>query len=330
MTSYLFITNPVSRGGKNKNAPDRIKKYLDSLNQGIDYSILVAEWAGHAVELARENRADYDVIVSSGGDGTVNEVANGVGIHNSTRIGILPLGTGNDVPRNKGSFTSLEKALDIVLNGVPTLTPAGKITGDGFIPEMSTIDGENASYFVNHILTLFAALVGYSSLTEARWIKFGFKYTYLAIKKAFGWKNMPATLILDEKTLEFENLVLACAGLGENVGAGMKMFPGAIPFDSDGFTVMIGSEVGTFTILRLLGSIRSGKHIMHKKVDLFHGIKHFKMETERPMICDADSIYPTYTPLLLDFIPDAFQFIVDPAFIESELERKKTLEVEQT
>ncbi|MFX0208762.1 MAG: diacylglycerol/lipid kinase family protein [Candidatus Hodarchaeota archaeon] len=325
MTSYLFIVNPLARGGKNRNASKRISGYLESLDQGVDYSVLVSERVGHVIELARENKDAYDVIVSAGGDGTVNEVVNGIGPHDSTKIGILPLGTGNDTCRSKGSFTSLEKALDIILNGSPAITPAGKVTGEGFIPEMSTVDGENARYCVNNFLTLFAAVVGYASLTEAKWIKFGFKFTYLAIKKAFAWKNIPATVILDDQVLKFDNLVLACAGLGENVGAGMKMFPNTIPFNLRGFPVLIGSEVGNFTILRLLGSIRSGKHIEHKNVDFYTGIKHIEVETEKPMICDVDSVYPTYTPVSIDFIPDAFQFIVDPSFKESELERKKIL-----
>ncbi|MFX0116353.1 MAG: diacylglycerol/lipid kinase family protein, partial [Candidatus Hodarchaeota archaeon] len=226
------------------------------------------------------------------------------------------------------SFKSLEKTLDIVLNGVATPTPAGKLTGEGLLPEMAT-EGDNTRYFINNFLTLFAALVGQASLTEARWIKSGFKFTYLAIKKAFRWKNMPATVTIDNETLKFDNLVLACTGLGENVGGGMKMFPGAIPFDLNGFPVLIASEIGTFTILRLLSSIRSGKHVNHEKVDLHHGIQHIEVETDSPMICDADSIYPAYTPVALDFIPNAYQFIVDSAFVESELQRKKAMESKQ-
>lgn len=55
MTSFLFISNPVARGGKKHNISERISKFFNSADKGIDYSILVSEWSGHAIELARDN-----------------------------------------------------------------------------------------------------------------------------------------------------------------------------------------------------------------------------------------------------------------------------------
>ncbi|MCG3218580.1 MAG: hypothetical protein KAR35_06220 [Candidatus Heimdallarchaeota archaeon] len=322
MNSYLFICNPVAKGGKTKNAPERIEKYLKSLDQEIDYSILVSEWAGHSLELARDNKNDFSTIVSGGGDGTINEIINGVGINSSTLIGSLPLGTGNDASRNLGTHGSLERALDIVLNGQAVNISAGKITGEGMIPEMSSID-EVGRYYINHTLSLFAGMVSHSSLTEARWIKSGFKYTWLAIKKAFKWNNLPGRVILDDQVLEYENLVLANIGLGENVGGGMKMFPGAIPFDNqEGFNVLLASEIGTFTILRLLSSIRSGKHVNHPKVSLISGVKHVEIDADQKMINDVESLYVMYTPFSIDFIPDAYSIIADPLFVEEQKNRK--------
>jgi YegS/Rv2252/BmrU family lipid kinase len=104
----LFVINPISGLGKQKNLPDLIHKYLDK--KRFSYEIKITQHAGHAYELVNEQYKHFDVIVAAGGDGTVNEVAAGL-IHKSTALGVIPLGSGNGFARHFGIALQASRAI---------------------------------------------------------------------------------------------------------------------------------------------------------------------------------------------------------------------------
>src|SRR5512136_664324 len=100
MTKYMIIANPNAGHGKGAHAIPEIERELTRL--GLNFDLVRTERVGHAISLARESAlAGYDVIVAAGGDGTVNEVLNGlmearlVG-ENHPALGVLCAGRGND------------------------------------------------------------------------------------------------------------------------------------------------------------------------------------------------------------------------------------------
>jgi diacylglycerol kinase (ATP) len=96
MEKLLFIINRLHLIGSGKEFSHLILKYLDQSK--FDYDIYYSEYKGHAAELAFSNRDKYDIIVAAGGDGTVNEVAKALA-GSGTRLGIIPLGSGNGLAR---------------------------------------------------------------------------------------------------------------------------------------------------------------------------------------------------------------------------------------
>lgn len=112
--SVLFIINPIS-GGKNKlNFPDFAKTYLD-LNR-FNPEFVYTEWPTHANDLAVEAvKQEVDIVVSVGGDGTINEIASA--LEGSDKImGIIPFGSGNGLARSLNISLDNKKAISIINN----------------------------------------------------------------------------------------------------------------------------------------------------------------------------------------------------------------------
>ena len=93
MTSYLFIVNPNARNGDIGKMWPKVEEEIKK--RGFNYTVEMTKEPKHAIEIAKTRGENFDVVVATGGDGTVNEVANGLyGL--DTTFGILPLGNGND------------------------------------------------------------------------------------------------------------------------------------------------------------------------------------------------------------------------------------------
>lgn len=111
-----FIYNPNSGKGKFTKKKDYILSRLKTKFEIVDYEETL--YAGHASKLALEACGRYDILVISGGDGTVNEIANAICRNEEKPIlGYLPSGTCNDFARNLGIPNNLNKALNIILDG---------------------------------------------------------------------------------------------------------------------------------------------------------------------------------------------------------------------
>ena len=104
----VFIINPISGIGKQKNLPALIRQYLDT-NQ-FEYEIIFTRYPAHATELGEEYKGKVDSIVAVGGDGTINETASAL-LGTDTALGIIPLGSGNGFARHLHISTNPVRAI---------------------------------------------------------------------------------------------------------------------------------------------------------------------------------------------------------------------------
>jgi diacylglycerol kinase (ATP) len=113
---YLVIVNPVSRGG---HAQEEGIWLLNRLKKaGVDYEFLFTERAGHAEEMVVKWAEDFDVVVSVSGDGTTNEIINGIMKVPSAdlKLAMFPAGTADDFACNMGyNRKDKEQALEAIL-----------------------------------------------------------------------------------------------------------------------------------------------------------------------------------------------------------------------
>ncbi|MCL2492268.1 MAG: acylglycerol kinase family protein, partial [Coriobacteriia bacterium] len=107
-TRYLAIINPAARSGEAAQIATEIKEKLSDL----DITYIETSAPEEAIEIA-STAADFDVVIAIGGDGTVNEIANGLmRIEEDKRpaLAIIPVGSGNDTCRMIGSPTNVDEA----------------------------------------------------------------------------------------------------------------------------------------------------------------------------------------------------------------------------
>lgn len=136
---FALLLNPVAGKGKALRLLPGIAKRMDSL--GLEYQVFVTERNGHATALAREaGSRGFTAVIAAGGDGTCNEVINGL-IQGKERdgtipplLGVLPIGRGNDFAYGAGIPRDLDDACDVLGDSYISSLDVGRITG-GFFPE---------------------------------------------------------------------------------------------------------------------------------------------------------------------------------------------------
>ena len=109
-----IIVNPVANGKKALKCAAAAEKRLKE--RGAEYRIHYTNAPKHATEIARELSKTSDTIVALGGDGTINEVFNGIDV-DKVKLGLIPCGSGNDFVASANIPTDTEAAVDLILDG---------------------------------------------------------------------------------------------------------------------------------------------------------------------------------------------------------------------
>lgn len=185
-----FIVNPVSGVGKKGYLPTYIDKYLD--HRRFEYIIRYTKAPRHATELARKAvQENFDIVVAVGGDGSVNEVSEGL-LGSNVTLGILPLGSGNAFATHLGISRRLAKAFDVINGGKTLLSDIGYV-------------GFGSSYKRLFIATSglgFAAYVAYQ--IKGSKIRGFVAYLTLALKSAILYKSKTYLIQLDYNAVWIE------------------------------------------------------------------------------------------------------------------------------
>jgi diacylglycerol kinase (ATP) len=188
----FFIINKYSGAGFQPKLEGLILSQCDALN--LDCSIEFTRDRGHATELAKQATSHgFKKVFAVGGDGTVNEVAQGL-IHTISSMGIIPRGSGNGLARHLGIPMNVGKSLEILKSRktiqMDTLLVNKKlsvnVSGIGFDGHIASLFGKNGK----------RGLVG---------------YVRLVTKEFFSFKEFPAHITLDENVLHRDIFILAIA-----------------------------------------------------------------------------------------------------------------------
>jgi len=110
---YAFIYNPAARGNKAHAKFELLSSYVEQLPGS---KIYYSESKEHITELVEQISENFDVVVACGGDGTVREVASKL-IKQDKTLGVIPLGTGNDLCKTLKIPTDLRQAFKLLLKG---------------------------------------------------------------------------------------------------------------------------------------------------------------------------------------------------------------------
>lgn len=189
----LFIINKFSGGGYQPNVEGRIITHCTDL--GLEPSIQFTQARGHATELAREaaTTKNYKTIFAVGGDGTVNEVAQGI-VHTNQVMGIIPKGSGNGLARHLG----------IPMNFIKSL---------GYIDSETTIAAD--TFRVNEKLSVNVSGIGFDGHIAGLFGRNGKRgligYSKLVLKEFFSYQDFSTDVFIDNKTFHKKAFIIAFA-----------------------------------------------------------------------------------------------------------------------
>ena len=121
---YHFIVNPAARSGLGKETWRELRPLLDQ--KELPYQVHFTRYQTHATKIAKEITSDgaRHILIVLGGDGTVNEVLNGICHLSQTELGYIPLGSGNDLARGLGLPADPKEALEKMDASAITDSPA--------------------------------------------------------------------------------------------------------------------------------------------------------------------------------------------------------------
>lgn len=196
MKKIVFIVNPKAGTGSKKAVETAIAEHLDT--SLFDSTIRYTEYAGHAVEIAREEALKgTDIVVAVGGDGTVNEVGRGL-VGSQTAMGIIPCGSGNGLARHLRISMNAKEAIDLLNACCIKALDYGRVNGEPFF------------------CTCGVGFDAFISMKFAEAGKRGLKtYVEKTLQDGLRYKPQTYRLEIDGETEVQEAFLIACANASQ-------------------------------------------------------------------------------------------------------------------
>jgi len=247
LRKILFIINRKAGTDREKRLEDVIRQHLPAPEFSV--SITHLAYLGHGTHLAQEAvQQGVDTVVAVGGDGSINEIAQGL-IGSQTALAVIPLGSGNGLARALKIPLNVHKALQVIVQNKRGPIDAG---------------------YANEHLFLSNAGVGFDAVVADKFRhtkKRGLQgYARLVIKTFREYKGDNYTINIDGKTLDRPAFLLSVAN-GNQFGYEFKLAPNASVFDGllDVCIVPPVSFLGLLplSIYSLLGTVHKTKYMQH-------------------------------------------------------------------
>jgi diacylglycerol kinase (ATP) len=255
MKKYRVIANPTAGSRAGERAIPQIERLL--AKYGLDFDMVRTKRPWHAAELAREAAmARWDVVVAAGGDGTANEVINGLMEaktlipdpspyegegRGTSALGVLCIGRGNDFAHGVGVPYDLEHACQVLVEDHRRMIDVGRVAG-GRYPQ--------GRYFGNCVGVGFDAI---GTIEVAKLPRLGgfLSYFIAVLKTIFLYYKAPLTTVeYDGQTLTQPSLMVSIMN-GQRLGGGFMMAPNAEP-DDGLFDLCIAHEVSRARMFSLI------------------------------------------------------------------------------
>jgi len=297
-----IILNPTAGKGKAAKKYPRIERFLRE--SGRNFEILLTKGVGDALNMARDLPiGEEDVTVAAGGDGTCNEVVNGLlarGAKNPPVFGILPIGRGNDFSSTPKIPQDVEKALQLLIAGNAKPLDAGFVKG-GFFPE--------GRYFVNGIGIGFDTKVGFEAAKLK--IKSGISYAVGALITVIRYEPSPVIQIrYDDKEVTLPAVLVSVVN-GRRMGGSFYMGPDALLDDGLLDICYVQHQKSRLDLLKIISHYTKGTQGECNGVNFGRGLRfHLKaLEGGMAAHCDGETVCYEGKELEITCIPNALRLI---------------------
>ena len=301
-THAKIIVNPVA--GVNKSTFRQWPHIQSQLREsGLSFDYQYTEGAGHASELARLAASDgYRFLVAVGGDGTINEVANGLldsANSGTTTMGIVSTGTGNDFIRSMGIPKDYIKACKCITGDRRTLIDVGLV-------EFKK-NGQNARrYFINSAGVGFDAEVAEAGKGVPHFMGNTVPFVLALLKTLPLYRNKDVRLSIDGREEKRRVLSLIVAN-GAYFGGGMRIAPQA-ELNDRRLDVLTLGDIGKAELLQVFPRVYKGTHVTHPKVRM-EKAERITIECDRRILLQADGELLGEGPVTFQILPAALNVV---------------------
>jgi len=289
----IFV-NPIAGGGKcSKMYPVVVRTLREA---GVVCSVTVSQYPGHITEVSSELAArGHNTVIACGGDGTVNEVINGIA-GTRTALGIVPLGTGNDFAVNMGISKDINLACTIIKERRIKKIDLVKVNDDRFFGGTGCIGFD-------------AEVAAFASRRRKEKSNPFLLHVMGGLLKFVSYKPKTVELRFDGQRY-FGDIMLVAFGNIRSYARGMVITPQAVSDDAL-LDICVVRPMPKWKVLSIFPSVYKGTHVNNKEVTL-HRSRAVYVQSVRSMDLYADGDFMATTPFRLEVAPKHLNVIVGP------------------
>lgn len=294
------IVNPESNQGRTRKRWKDIKEAIRGFIREFRYEF--TEKPLQAIEITREAiRSGHELIIGVGGDGTMNEIANGFFdsqriINPETTLGILPSGTGSDLVKSLKIPAGIKGALKVITQGASVQIDVGRVT------LRSSAGPETDRFFLN-VADFGVGGEVVREVSRRRLERKASSYVRCLVKTMVHYKSRRVRIRVDGRELPEGEYLIGAVANGRIFGKGMKFAPHA-KLDDGLFDVILVKNMSFGEFCRHGWKIFFGKHLSHPKIQFIRAqlVEAFSLD-EEDVLLELDGEQLGTLPARFEILP---------------------------
>jgi diacylglycerol kinase (ATP) len=298
-SATVFLVNPAAESGSVGRRWPELAHRAAAL--GLHGDALLSERPGQLGELAaRVADEGASLVVAVGGDGTVNEIAQGLA-GRDVELAVIPRGTGWDFVRTYGIPRKLEDAIAVARNGQTREIDLGRATYRAWA------GGDAESYFANIASAGMSGAIAKRANETSKALGGKVSYAWATLTVFARWRNDEVRVVVDGERREGRMHDVVVAN-GRYFGGGMMICPEAEPDDGI-FDVLLIGDLTKRDLIFTLPKTYKGRHLPHPKAELLRGAV-VEVDAPQPLPVELDGEQPGTTPVRFEIVPKALRLRV--------------------
>jgi len=307
---WFVIVNP--NAGRRKGEKDWLEIAALLNEAGVRYTNVFTEHPNHAVKLARKYiESGFRKIIVVGGDGTLNEVVNGIYTQQKTNpsaitLAMIPVGTGNDWGRSFNIPSDYRQAVEVITREITMLHDVGRV-------QYRSHELTKQRHFINMAGLGFDAMVAKRTNKVKQKGKSGpFSYLISLFTSLVSYNSTQSNIKVDEQSLTADVFSMSVAICRFN-GGGMMQAPDALP-DDGLFDVTIITRVSRLDVIKNVKKLYDGSFVSMPQVKTFRGAG-VEISSDSPLYLETDGESLGHTPMQFSILKRAVKVVTGPGIV---------------
>jgi diacylglycerol kinase (ATP) len=300
ISETVFLVNPAAENGSTGRRWPELAHRAAAL--GLDGDALLSERPGQLGDLARRAADEgASLLVAVGGDGTVNEVVQGIVGRDGVELAVIPRGTGWDFARTYAIPRPFDDAVAVARDAKARPIDLGRARYRAW-------DGAEAeSYFANIASAGMSGAVAKRANETSKALGGKVSYLWATLAVFARWRNDEVRVAVDgeRRTGRMHDVIVAN---GRYLGGGMMICPEAEP-DDGLFDVLLIGDLTKRDLMLTLPKTYRGTHLPHPKAEVLRGAR-VEVDADEPLPVELDGEQPGTTPISFEVVPRALRLRV--------------------